>query len=244
VKEVVLTGVNIGDFGKTTGETFHALLSELVKIPGIERYRISSIEPNLLTDDIIAMAGAGQKILPHFHIPLQSGSDRILGLMRRRYKRELFEERIKKIRKFLPLAGIGADVIIGFPGENDSDFEDTYKFLQELPLSYLHVFPFSERPGTRAVNLPGKINYEIKTERSKKLLALSESKHLEFLELNTGHTAEVLFEKNKINGMITGYTGNYIRVEYPWQSKLAGQIKKVELTNISIGVKMNIELTD
>lgn len=244
VKEIVLTGVNIGDFGKSTGDSFTGLLKELVKVPGIKRYRISSIEPNLLNDELIKMTAGNSKILPHFHIPLQSGCNRILGLMRRRYKRELFEERIKKIRKFLPLAGIGADVIIGFPGENDSDFEETYKFLQELPLSYLHVFPFSERPGTTAVNLPGKINYEKKAERSKKLLALSESKHLEFLELNTGHTAEVLFEKNKINGMITGYTGNYIRVEYQWQPKLAGQIKKAELTNISIGGKMNIELID
>jgi threonylcarbamoyladenosine tRNA methylthiotransferase MtaB len=242
VKEIVLTGVNIGDFGKSTGNSFTDLLKELVKVPGIERFRISSIEPNLLNDELIEMTAGNPKILPHFHIPLQSGCNRILGLMRRRYKREQFVERVMMIRKFLPLAGIGADVIIGFPGENDSDFEDTYRFLKGLPLSYLHVFPFSERPGTAAVNMKGKISHEKKEERSKRLLKLSESKHLEFLELNTGQTANVLFEKNRIDGMINGYTGNYIRVEYPWQSKLTGQVKKVLLSGISTGGKMNIKL--
>jgi threonylcarbamoyladenosine tRNA methylthiotransferase MtaB len=244
VKEIVLTGVNIGDFGKSTGDSFTDLLKELVKVPGIERLRISSIEPNLLNDELIEMTADNPKILPHFHIPLQSGCNMILGLMRRRYKRELFDERVRMIRKFLPLAGIGADVIIGFPGENDSDFEDTYRFLEGLPLSYLHVFPFSERPGTAAVNMQGKISHEKKEERSKRLLALSKSKHLEFLEFNTGQTADVLFEKNRIDGMINGYTGNYIRVEYPWQPKLAGQVQKVLLSGISTGGKMNIKLID
>jgi threonylcarbamoyladenosine tRNA methylthiotransferase MtaB len=244
VKEIVITGVNIGDFGKSTGNSFTDLLKELVKVPGIERFRISSIEPNLLNDELIEMIAGNPKILPHFHIPLQSGCNRILGLMRRRYKRELFVERVMMIRKFLPLAGIGADVIIGFPGENDSDFEDTYMFLEGLPLSYLHVFPFSERPGTAAVNMQGKISHKKKDDRSKRLLALSESKHMEFLELNKGQTANVLFEKNRIDGMINGYTGNYIRVEYPWHPKLAGQVKKVLLSGISAGGKMNINLID
>jgi len=158
VKEIVLTGVNIGDFGRSTCETFHALLTELLKVKGIERYRISSIEPNLLIDEIISLAAASEKILPHFHIPLQSGSDKILGLMRRRYTRDVFSERVMMIRKMIPLAGIGADVIVGFPGETQSDFDDTCAFLEDLPLSYLHVFTFSERPETIAEKLPGKVH--------------------------------------------------------------------------------------
>lgn len=244
VREIVLTGVNIGDFGKSTGDTFYTLLKELVKVSGIERYRISSIEPNLLTDEIIDLAAAGSKILPHFHIPLQSGCNRILGLMRRRYKREVFADRVKRIRKALPLAGIGADVITGFPGETDADFQETYDFLEKLPVSYLHVFTFSERPGTVAAALHGKIIHEDKEFRSKKLIALSGTKHLEFLKLNSGHYASVLFEKTKINGMITGYTGNYIRVEYPWQSILAGKIKSVLMKDVSYDGRVNIDLID
>ncbi|MDQ1296932.1 MAG: threonylcarbamoyladenosine tRNA methylthiotransferase MtaB, partial [Bacteroidota bacterium] len=153
VREIVLTGVNIGDFGKSTGDTFYTLLKELVKVKGIERYRISSIEPNLLTDEIIDLASSSSKVLSHFHIPLQSGSNHVLGLMKRRYKREVFAERIKRIREALPLAGIGADVIVGFPGETAADFQETYNFLEGLPLSYLHVFTFSERPGTVAAKM-------------------------------------------------------------------------------------------
>lgn len=244
VREIVLTGVNIGDFGKSTGDTFYSLLKKLVKVNGIERYRISSIEPNLLTDEIIDLTSTSTKILPHFHIPLQSGSNRILGLMRRRYKKEVFADRVKKILEALPLAGIGADVITGFPGETATDFQETYDFLAGLPLSYLHVFSFSGRPGTVAANMTGKVNHDVKVSRSKKLIALSESKHLDFLRLNEGHTAGVLFENTKSGGMITGYTGNYIRVEYPWQTRLAGQIKRVLLKDISTDSNMNIELVD
>ncbi len=244
VKEIVLTGVNIGDFGKSTVESFTWLIKELVKIPGIERYRISSIEPNLLTDELIELTCLNRKILPHFHIPLQSGCDRILGLMRRRYKREVFADRVKMIEKFIPLAGIGADVIVGFPGEMETDFEETYTFIENLPLSYLHVFAFSERPGTVAWDLPGKVGHKEKERRSKMLISLSESKHLGFMNLNTGHTAEVLFEKTRTSGMITGFTGNYLRTEYPWQGKLAGQIKKVKLKGISPSGKMSVELID
>ena len=244
VKEIVLTGVNTGDFGKSTGESFSQLLGELVKVHGIKRFRISSIEPNLLTDELIEISAGNSKVVPHFHIPLQSGSDKILGLMKRRYKREVFAGRVELIKKMLPLAGIGADVIAGFPGETETDFEETYTFLENLPLSYLHVFPFSERPWTTAENLPGKVTHSEKELRSKRLLNLSELKSLEFRKLNCGQVAEVLFEKVKSRGMISGFTGNYIRVEYPWQAELAGQVRQVRLMSILPSGKMKIELID
>ncbi len=244
VREIVLTGVNIGDFGKSTGDSLIKLLKELVRVDGIERYRISSIEPNLLTDDIIEIAAGNKKVLPHFHIPLQSGSNKILGLMRRRYRREIFAERTAAIRKVIPLAGIGADIIVGFPGESAADFDETFRFLEEMPLSYLHVFTFSERPGTVAANLAGKVSPEEKESRSKMLITLSRQKHLRFLEMNIGADADVLFERTRVKNMITGYTGNYIRVEYPWHSGLPGNIRKVRLKNISGREKMTIELID
>ena len=150
IKEIVITGVNIGDFGRSTGENFYSLLKELVKVEGIERYRISSIEPNLLTNEIIDLVNNEPRLLPHFHIPLQNGNNRILGLMQRRYKREVFEERVNNIRKLMPLAAIGADVIVGFPGESEEEFSDTYNFISNIPLSYLHVFSFSARNNTPA----------------------------------------------------------------------------------------------
>jgi threonylcarbamoyladenosine tRNA methylthiotransferase MtaB len=244
VKEIVLTGVNIGDFGRSTGESFYSLLSELVNVNGIERYRISSIEPNLLTDEIIGMAASSEKILPHFHIPLQSGSDKILGLMRRRYTRDVFQERVKMIRKMMPYAGIGADVIVGFPGETPSDFEDTYSFLNELPLSYLHVFSFSERPGTVAAKLQGRVSPAEKVKRSKRLISLSDIKALEFNKMNIGRSTNVLFETSRLEGLITGFSSNYIRVEYQWQAKLAGQVKRVILNNIAESGRMRVELTE
>lgn len=244
VKEIVLTGVNIGDFGKSTGDSFYDLLCRLVKVDGICRYRISSIEPNLLTDELINLASSDTRILPHFHIPLQSGSNKILGLMRRRYKREVFSDRIKMIKQHIPLAGIGADVIVGFPGESEEDFNETYDFLKSLPLSYLHVFSFSERPGTVAASLPGKISYEEKESRSKKLISLSAQKRKTFMAQNIGNKESVLFEHVKSAGMISGYTGNYIRVEHPWQSSLAGEVKEVRLTGIGPDERMKIELID
>jgi MiaB-like tRNA modifying enzyme len=244
IKEIVLTGVNIGDFGKSTGDSFYDLLSRLVKIDGIYRYRISSIEPNLLTDDLIRLASANRKILPHFHIPLQSGSNKVLGMMRRRYNRDVFSDRVRVIKEYIPGAGIGADVIVGFPGESAEDFNDTYNFLEALPLSYLHVFTFSERPGTVASSLPGKVSHDEKESRSKKLISLSEQKHHAFLTQNLGCDASVLFEHAKSAGMISGYTGNYIRVEHPWQSSLAGVVKKAKLTGIVHTDRMNIELID
>jgi threonylcarbamoyladenosine tRNA methylthiotransferase MtaB len=233
VKEIVLTGVNIGDFGRSTGESFVSLIRELVKVNGIERIRISSVEPNLLTDELIRLAVSGPKVMPHFHIPLQSGSDRILGLMRRRYKRAVFEERVRAIRSVLPEAGIGADVIVGFPGETDEDFDETFRFLSDLPLSYLHVFNFSERPGTEAQKMSGKISFSVREKRSRKLIALSEEKHLEFCRQNEGKIMAVLFEHVKKSGMIGGFTGNYIRVEHPWSKSMAGTIINIRLGSIS-----------
>ena len=242
IKEIVLTGVNIGDFGRSTGESFVKLLKELVKVPGIERFRISSIEPNLLSDELIALTAKNEKILPHFHITLQSGSDKVLGLMRRRYIRDVFSSRIKMVKEKMPLAGIGADVIVGFPGETNSDFEDTYSFLEDSPLSYLHVFTFSERPGTIAEKLPGKVSFKDKETRSKKLIELSHRKNLIFNKLNIGKVTNVLFERTYSEGFITGFTSNYIRVEHPWESGLAGQVKKVKLNEISPSGRMSIEL--
>jgi threonylcarbamoyladenosine tRNA methylthiotransferase MtaB len=242
IKEIVLTGVNIGDFGKSTGDSFLKLLEELVKVPGIERYRISSIEPNLLTDELISFTVKNKKILPHFHIPLQSGCDKILGLMRRRYTRDTFSSRVKIVTEKLPYAGIGADVIVGFPGESYSDFEDTFSFLENIPLSYLHVFSFSDRPRTIAEKLPGKVSHNDKEIRSKRLIELSHKKNLTFNKWNIGKVTNVLFERTYSEGFITGFTSNYIRVEHPWESKLAGQIKKVKLNDISPSGRMSIEL--
>jgi threonylcarbamoyladenosine tRNA methylthiotransferase MtaB len=244
VKEIVITGVNIGDFGKSTNNSFTDLLRELVTVKGIERYRISSIEPNLLTDDIIEMVVSNGKILPHFHIPLQSGNNKILGLMRRRYTRDVFADRIKFIRKKLPYAGIGADVIIGFPGESLTDFEDTYSFLEKMDLSYLHVFSFSGRPNTIAEKLPDKISNSDKNTRSKKLISLSDKKHIDFQNKNIGQITNVLFENSDSEGMVSGFTSNYLRVEYPGQPQLAGQIRKVKLTGISEKGIMNITLIE
>jgi threonylcarbamoyladenosine tRNA methylthiotransferase MtaB len=242
VKEIVMTGVNIGDFGKSTGESFIALLKELVKVNGVERFRISSIEPNLLTDELIEMAAMNEKILPHFHIPLQSGCNKILGLMRRRYNSDVFASRIRLVRQKLPLAGIGADIIVGFPGESETDFAETFAFLEEMPVSYLHVFSFSGRPDTIAEKLPDKVPYAEKESRSRKLIALSEKKHMEFCKMNIGQVTKVLFEKPRTDGFVTGFTSNYIRVEHPWHSKLAGQIKKVKLNSVSSSGRIRVEL--
>jgi threonylcarbamoyladenosine tRNA methylthiotransferase MtaB len=244
VKEIVLTGVNIGDFGKSTGDSFTGLLKELIKVQGIERFRISSIEPNLLTDELIELTLQNKKILPHFHIPLQSGSNKILGLMRRRYTRDIFTNKIKMVIGKMPLAGIGADVIVGFPGESDSDFDDTYSLLEETPLSYLHVFTYSERPDTVAENLPGKVLFKEKEKRSKSLIGLSQKKNHIFNKLNIGQITNVLFEGTRNEGLITGFTSNYIRVEHPWESRLTGQMKKVRLNKISPSGRMSIELIE
>jgi threonylcarbamoyladenosine tRNA methylthiotransferase MtaB len=242
IREIVITGVNIGDYGKSTGESFVSLLGQLVRVDGIERFRISSLEPNLLSDELIDMTAGNKKIMPHFHIPLQSGSDKILGLMRRRYKRGLFEERVKSIKAKMPLAGIGADVIVGFPGESDQDFADTFGFLARLPLSYLHVFNFSERPGTDAVAMTGKVSFAEREKRSKILITLSQKKHREFCRMNAGKEAEVLFEHARDAGMINGFTENYLKVEYPWGSEMSGKIIRVRLKDMSVSGKMTAEI--
>lgn len=242
VKEIVLTGVNTGDFGKSTGESFTSLLSELTGTAGIERLRISSVEPNLLTDELIDLTASNEKIMPHFHIPLQSGSDKVLGLMGRRYSSADFAGHVERIRKLMPFAGIGADIIVGFPGETAPDFEETYLFLRDLPLSYLHVFSFSARPGTRAEKLPGRVSDSEKTRRSRVLISLSKTKQLEFNRMNLGRTTEVLFEQVKSDGMISGFTPNYIRAWHPWKSTLAGSIKQVRLKEITGTGKVNVEI--
>jgi threonylcarbamoyladenosine tRNA methylthiotransferase MtaB len=242
IREIVITGVNIGDFGKSTGESFTDLLREVSKTDGIERIRLSSIEPNLIGDDLVEMVAESKKILPHFHIPLQSGNNKILGLMRRRYRTEHFADRIEKIRSLLPLAGIGADVIVGFPGESESDFETTRSFLEDMSLSYLHVFSYSSRPGTLAETLPGMVSHSEKEKRSKILSAISDSKNIEFKRINIGNTSEVLFEMTKSEGMITGFTGNYLRVEAPWHASLAGNVSKVRITGIAESGRLTVDI--
>jgi threonylcarbamoyladenosine tRNA methylthiotransferase MtaB len=242
IKEIVITGVNIGDFGKSTGESFIDLLRELKKTDGIERIRLSSVEPNLISDDLIELVAENKKILPHFHIPLQSGNNKILGSMRRRYRVEHFADRVGKIRSLMPLAGIGADVIVGFPGESAADFETTRSFLENLSLSYLHVFSYSVRPGTIAANLPDEVSHPEKERRSKILTSLSESKNLEFSQMNIGESTYVLFEMTKSEGLITGFTENYLRVEIPWQAELAGKVVKVRITGINKSGRLSVDI--
>ena len=244
VMEIVLTGVNVGDFGKSTGETLEQLLESLVKVNGLQRLRLSSIEPNLVTDRIIDIVSEGKVLLPHFHIPLQSGNDRVLGLMRRRYRREVFRDRVMKIRERIPDAGLGADVIVGFPGETEEEYADTYSFLESLPLSYLHVFAFSPRPGTPAAEMPGAVSRQEKEKRSRQLIRLSESRRMQFMHNASGQIHNVLFEKRGHDGTVTGLTGNYIRVMTPRVKGLPGSIRQVRLTSLRDDSSMNCELTD
>jgi threonylcarbamoyladenosine tRNA methylthiotransferase MtaB len=229
LKEIILTGVNIGDFGKQNGETFFQLIQALDKVEGIERYRISSIEPELLTDEIIEFVANSNKFLPHFHIPLQSGSNKILKLMKRHYQRELFAERLIKIKLKMPDACIAADVICGFPSENDEDFNDTYTFIDSLPISYLHVFTYSERPDTLAAKLEGKVAINIRRDRSKKLQELSEIKKHQFYIANQNTTHKVLFESDIHSGFIYGFTENYIRVKTKTDKTLINKVHKIKL---------------
>lgn len=228
-REIVITGINTGDFGRTTGERFIDLLKALDRVEGIERYRISSIEPNLITDEIIEFCASSPKFVPHFHIPLQSGSTRILGLMRRRYTAERYRERIAKIRELMPDAFLGVDVIVGFPGETEEDFLETYNLLQEVEASFLHIFPFSERPGTPAVTMPNKVQSRISTERVARLEELSTRLHKAFSERFLGEVREVLFESTDRSGKMYGYTDNYLRVSVPYNTEYINQICKVRL---------------
>ena len=228
-KEIVLTGVNTGDFGRTTGERFIDLLRALNEVEGIERYRISSIEPNLLTDEIIAFCAASPKFMHHFHIPLQSGSDRILGLMRRRYTTARFAERIAAVRRLMPDAFIGIDVIVGFPGETEADFRTTYDFLARLEPAFLHIFPFSERPGTPAVDLPGKVPPSVATQRVAELEGLCERLHGAFCARAEGTEDTVLFESTRRDGMMFGFTGSYRRVKVPYDRSKVNAVCRVKL---------------
>lgn len=231
-KEIILTGVNIGDFGKSTNETFFRLLQELDKVKGIERYRISSIEPNLLDNEIIEFVSKSQKILPHFHIPLQSGSNEILKLMKRRYNRERFASRINKIKEIIPNAFIGVDVIVGFPGETDELFMDTYKFLDSLEISFLHVFSYSERPGTESANMDKKNSSKKIAERSKALHQLSDKKHEGFYTKNIGSSQQILIEAKSNSEKMYGFTSNYLKVELDYKPGLVNQIKTIKLDNL------------
>lgn len=236
VKEIVLTGVNTGDFGIRDSERkdrFVDLLKELEKVEGLERLRISSIEPNLLTDEIIEFVANSSKLVPHFHIPLQSGSNAILKLMRRRYQRELYTSRVEKIKSVLPNCCIGVDVIVGFPGETEEHFLETYRFLNELNISYLHVFTYSERENTVAAELPGVVPMKVRNERSRMLHILSDKKRRNFYEENLGKTFQVLFENDVEDGFMHGFTENYIRVAAKFDPLLINETKTVVLTGIN-----------
>lgn len=235
VKEIVLTGVNTGDFGLQNGvrkERFIGLIQELDKVESIERFRVSSIEPNLLTDEIIEFVAQSKKFVPHFHIPLQSGSNKVLKLMRRRYQRELYIERVQKIKSLMPHCCIGVDVIVGFPGETKEDFLETYQFLNELDISYLHVFTYSERENTLAATMAGSVPSKDRAERSKMLHILSDKKRRAFYEQNIGKEYKVLFENDVEDGKIHGFTQNYIRVVATYDPLLINEIKKVKLLGI------------
>lgn len=228
-KEIVLTGVNIGDFGKTTGETFFDLVKALDQVDGIERYRISSIEPNLLTDEIIEYVSRSSKFMPHFHIPLQSGCDEVLKLMRRRYDTSLFAYKINKIKELMPDAFIGVDVIVGTRGETPEYFEKAYNFIKELDITQLHVFSYSERPGTQALKIDYIVSPEEKHNRSQRLLALSEEKTKAFYARHIGYEAMVLVERSKSGMPMHGFTDNYIRVELNHDDSLDNHVVKVRL---------------
>lgn len=244
VKEIVLTGVNIGDYGIENGKResrFLDLIRALDRVEGIERFRISSIEPNLLRNEIITFVAQSQRFVPHFHIPLQSGSDKILSLMRRRYRRALYAERVHKIKAQIPQCCIGVDVIVGFPGETDEDFLETYRFLNELPVSYLHVFTYSERANTPASQMEGTVPPAVRSERSKMLRILSEKKRRAFYEENVGRTATVLFEEDIEDGRMHGFTENYIRVSASYDPLLINELKQVTLVEVNAQGKMEVE---
>jgi threonylcarbamoyladenosine tRNA methylthiotransferase MtaB len=234
VREVVLTGVNIGDFGVQQGETLMDLIRELDHIPGIDRFRISSIEPNLLTDEIIQFVSTSQKFVPHFHVPLQSGSDKLLKMMRRKYERSLYEEKVEKIKEVMPDAAIGVDVIVGFPGETEEDFLETYEFLVNLDVSYLHVFPYSERARTTAKKLEDKVPQHIKNDRVARLRILSEKKRQAFYRHHLGKTYSVLFEAEEDKGKMSGFTQNYIKVETDYDPLLVNELISAELLEITL----------
>ena len=243
VKEIVLTGVNLGDFGIRNGERedrFFDLVQALDKVEGIDRIRISSIEPNLLSDEIIGFVAASKKFVPHFHIPLQSGSNKILGLMRRRYRRELYTERVALIKKLIPDCCIGVDVIVGFPGETREDFIDTYNFLNDLEISYLHVFNYSERDNTPAAAMNGKVPGSQRSDRSKMLHILSDKKRRAFYQTQVGKPAAVLFEADHKEGFMHGFSRNYVKVKTPYDPLLVNELRDVKFEIIASDGDMEI----
>ncbi len=244
VKEIVLTGVNIGDFGIQNGirnERFADLVKALDEVDGIDRFRISSIEPNLLTDEILEFISTSKRFVPHFHVPLQSGSNRVLAHMKRRYRRELYAERVTKIKELMPQACIGVDVIVGHPGETQDLFLETYQFLQELPISYLHVFTYSERPNTSALEIKPSVPGSQRAERSKMLHILSDKKRRAFYETQLGNTLQVLFEEEIENGQMQGWTENYVRITAQYDPLLINEIKTVQLTTIAENGLVEVE---
>jgi len=250
IKEIVLTGVNIGDYGK--GEfgnkkhehTFLELVQALDKVEGIERLRISSIEPNLLRNETIEFVSKSRTFVPHFHIPLQSGSNQILKLMKRRYLREIYTERVNKIREVMPDACIGVDVIVGFPGETDEHFLETYHFLNDLNISYLHVFTYSERDNTEAAEMEDPVPANVRAKRSKMLRGLSVKKRRAFYESQIGTNRTVLFESENKEGYIHGFTENYVRVKTPWNPELVNTLREIKLTKIDEDGSVRLEFKE
>lgn len=243
VKEIVLTGVNLGDFGIRNGDRedrFFDLVQALDNVEGIDRIRISSIEPNLLSDEIIGFVAASKKFVPHFHIPLQSGSNKILGLMRRRYQRELYAERVALIKKLIPDCCIGVDVIVGFPGETREDFIDTYNFLNDLEISYLHIFNYSERDNTPAASMKGKVPGSQRSDRSKMLHILSDKKRRAFYQTQVGKPAAVLFEADHKEGFMHGFSRNYVKVKTPYDPLLVNELRDVKFEIIASDGDMEI----
>ncbi|MCB9295874.1 MAG: tRNA (N(6)-L-threonylcarbamoyladenosine(37)-C(2))-methylthiotransferase MtaB [Lewinellaceae bacterium] len=252
VKEIVLTGVNIGDFGNGTEviegarpkkeALFIDLIRELDQVEGINRFRISSIEPNLCTDEVIEFVAQSERFVPHFHMPLQSGNNKQLRQMRRRYRRELYAERVAKIKTLMPHCCIGVDVIVGFPGETEEDFLETYRFINELDISYLHVFTYSERPNTPAIDMEGAVDMEERRRRNQMLTILSEKKRRFFYGQHLGQSREVLFEHSKEKGKMSGFTDNYIRIEAPLRKELLNRLAPVSLQRINEKGEMEVEM--
>ncbi|MEM7102459.1 MAG: tRNA (N(6)-L-threonylcarbamoyladenosine(37)-C(2))-methylthiotransferase MtaB [Bacteroidota bacterium] len=254
VREIVLTGVNLGDFGNGTEvieglrpkkeALFIDLIKALDEVDGIDRFRISSIEPNLLTEEIIAFVASSKRFVPHFHVPLQSGNNKQLAKMRRRYRRELYQQRVEWIKAIMPHCCIGVDVIVGFPGESEEDFLETYRFINELDVSYLHVFTYSERPNTLAAKMDGTVPVHERRNRNEMLRILSEKKRRHFYEQFVGTSRPVLFEKSKTKGMMSGFSDNYIKVELPLEANLLNTIGSVNLESILPGGEMAVSLVN
>lgn len=245
IKEIVLTGVNIGDFGLHDGErkeTFLELITALDEVEGIQRFRISSIEPNLLSNEVIHFVASSKRFVPHFHMPLQSGSNKILSLMRRRYRRELYTERVETIKRLMPHCCIGVDVIVGFPGESHEDFLDTYQFLNELPISYLHVFTYSERENTIASQMEGVVPGSHRSDRSKMLHILSEKKRRVFYESQLGESFDILIEGDNKNGFMHGFSPNYVKVCTPYDPLLVNEVVQAKLLEINSNGDVEVEI--